>query len=89
MVRFPVPALAVKDDNPNHILLLLVEILRLIAPFVALVSNERFPPHPALRIPSPVIVMLLAVILVSLTTSKPAPKMGDPADDAVKITLPL
>ena len=71
-VRLPVPALAVKVENPYQTLLLDMEASRLIAPLVALVFRLRFPPlAPPPRPKSPVIVIFPAVMVVSDTSSIP------------------
>jgi hypothetical protein len=71
-VRFPVPALAVKELNPYQIESLDIETSKVIAPFVALVFKVRFPPCAVLRPKSPLIVMFPAVIVVSETNSIPS-----------------
>jgi hypothetical protein len=71
-VRFPVPALAVKELNPYQSPFLAIETSKVIAPFVALVFKLRFPPFAVLRPKSPLIVMFPAVIVVSETNSIPS-----------------
>ena len=70
-VRLPVPALAVKVENPYQTPLLPMEISRLIAPFVALVFRLRFTPLLPVRPKSPVSVIFPAVMVVSDTISIP------------------